>query len=807
MTWRRSLLVVLLLLASSPAWAVKEWYDHYLEARDRLIPAGRHQEALAALQAAVKLKPASAADEQTYGLQFVDYLPYYHQGLCYLRLGDFNSALRLLNIEESQGAIRRTGLYKDLLKLRTEAQDAENQRLARLARAEVQRLLKEVAELEKARRYDDALARLAQASKAAAGLDPQTQRSLAEMRETLRASETAAVQAAVRAQRIEQALAEGQRLLEQGRAADAGLRFDEVLGLDAGNARALEGKHRVQEAILASQTRAALEAALREGKALFEAQRYEEALRPLTVAAADPGAAEARRLLDEARAVLERVRAQKDQRLRIEELLAEGEKLLQERNYPAAWVRFESLLELDPTHVRGRERAALAERKTGEAMYERWLPNQGPLMTFFEPRGPATTTSEATVSVVGVATDDRGVARVQFRLGERVVAEHVPPAQLDSAESTRNVPFEREFPLDPGLNRITVTAIDSSGLVHEQGFQVTRRLRFYETPAFLPSALAAAAGVVGAGLGAQRWRRRRAVRRRFNPYIAGAPVMDEGMFFGRAKLMARILNVLHHNSLMITGERRIGKTTFLYHLGRALEADQATDYRFFPVFVDLQGVPEEVFFHTVMSDVVEALRLPAETRAALRFLPDATRYDGRDFSHDLQRVIEELKTRTARKVKLALLIDEVDVLNDYSERVNQRLRGIFMKTFSEHLVAIMSGVGIRRSWNSEGSPWYNFFDEVELACLDREEAEALVREPVQGFFRYEAEAVQAILELSQLKPYVIQKFCIHAVNRMLEEGRTVVSAADVEAVREAVREAPDAVPATPPRPASRPVAD
>jgi hypothetical protein len=29
-------------------------------------------------------------------------------------------------------------------------------------------------------------------------------------------------------------------------------------------------------------------------------------------------------------------------------------------------------------------------------------------------------------------------------------------------------------------------------------------------------------------------------------------------------------------------------------------------------------------------------------------------------------VIAELKTRTPRKVKLALLIDEVDVLNEYS---------------------------------------------------------------------------------------------------------------------------------------------
>ena len=152
----------------------------------------------------------------------------------------------------------------------------------------------------------------------------------------------------------------------------------------------------------------------------------------------------------------------------------------------------------------------------------------------------------------------------------------------------------------------------------------------------------------------------------------------------------------------------------------------------------------------------------------------------------VQRVIEDLKRGTTRLVKLVLLIDEVDVLNEFSERVNQRLRSIFMKTFSEHLVAVMSGVGIKRIWTSEGSPWYNFFDEIELSAFSREEAEALIREPVEDVFRWEPEAVERILTLSLLKPYLIQKFCIHSVNRMLEEGRTTITAADVQAVRDTV---------------------
>ena len=125
------------------------------------------------------------------------------------------------------------------------------------------------------------------------------------------------------------------------------------------------------------------------------------------------------------------------------------------------------------------------------------------------------------------------------------------------------------------------------------------------------------------------------------------------------------------------------------------------------------------------------------------------------------------------------------MLNEYSESVNQRLRGIFMKSFSENLVAVMSGVGISRRWKSEASPWYNFFDEIELLPFSREEAEALVREPVAGVFRWKPEAVERVLELSQLRPYLVQKLCVHAVNHMLEAGRSTIRREDVDAARAA----------------------
>jgi hypothetical protein len=776
--------VLALLLAAAPAFAVKEWYDYYLEARDGHIRSGRYAEAIVALQQAIRLKPEPAVNEQTYGLQFVDYLPYYYLGLCYLKTGDFNSAQRMFNIEEDRGAIKRSSAYRDLLRQRTEAENGERQRVAKLARDEVERLLKEASELARAKRYDEALVRIAQAQAAAVALDPATQQRVIEAKQRLLAEQQAQGDSAKRAQRIEQALAEARRLLDDDRATEAIVHFDEVLGLDAKNQKALDGKREAQERILASQTRQNLLERFAEGKKLFEAGQYEQALPPLTDAAADPDNAPARDLLAQARKLVEGMQKQREISVKIEALMAEAERLLEARKFPEAWVKFEAILQLDPENPKARERLSFAQRMTGEDIFSKIFPNQPPLLFFYEPR--TNVVEGPSVGVVGVATDDRGVVKVEFKLGDQLFGQPLLPPRLDSNENRRSVSIQREFPLSPGLNVITVTATDTSGEVRSQTFEITRKLRFWETQAFFPSALGGALGLLGAGLAVQRARRRRAVRSRFNPYIAGAPVLDDDMFFGRDKLMTRIMNVLHHNSLMITGERRIGKTTFMYHLKKTLEGDEGTDYKFFPVFTDLQGVPEDGFFHAVMSDVVEALELSPDTLGAMRYREEGP-YDGRDFSHDIQRVIEELKTRTPKRVKLAMLIDEVDVLNEYSERINQRLRSIFMKTFSEQLVAIMSGVGIKRAWKSEGSPWYNFFDEIELAGFSREDAEALIRTPVEGIFRFEPEAVEVILEASALKPYVIQKFCIHSLNRMLEQGREVVRAEDVEAVRDAVR--------------------
>src|SRR5262245_23807858 len=213
------LLPLLLLLVASPAWAIQEWYDYYRDA-EASMRRSRYDEALRSLQEAVRLRKESGLNVRTYGMTFVDYFPYYQQGLCHLRLGDENSAIRMFNIEESQGAIRGTRLYGELVRLREQAQAqvqiqdeaTEKQKRIRRAGEEVERLRREGTELHRDGKYEEALARLAQAEKAAEVLEPAARQQVADQVKRIRSEQNERAERAATAQKIEEGLARGKRL-------------------------------------------------------------------------------------------------------------------------------------------------------------------------------------------------------------------------------------------------------------------------------------------------------------------------------------------------------------------------------------------------------------------------------------------------------------------------------------------------------------------------------------------------------------------------------------------------------------------
>jgi hypothetical protein len=278
-----------------------------------------------------------------------------------------------------------------------------------------------------------------------------------------------------------------------------------------------------------------------------------------------------------------------------------------------------------------------------------------------------------------------------------------------------------------------------------------------------------------------RRRGRGALRRKFNPYISGEPVRREDMFFGRSDLMRRIMDTLHNNSIMIHGERRIGKTTLLYQLANRLRGDTDPEYFFVPVLVDLEGTPGDALFHTLMEGIVWTCLplLPGPPDLTFNAVSDQ-RYGDRDFGRDLSIILAGLKSIAGKEVRIILLMDEMDAIDGYGRMVQLQLRRVFMKDFPQSVGAIVAGVRISRTWDRPESPWYNLFVEMQMPPFSEEEARELITEPVKGIYRYEEQAVRRIIHYGRGRPYRVQHYCLEAVNHMLADGRSKVKLTDVE---------------------------
>jgi len=189
----------------------------------------------------------------------------------------------------------------------------------------------------------------------------------------------------------------------------------------------------------------------------------------------------------------------------------------------------------------------------------------------------------------------------------------------------------------------------------------------------------------------------------------------------RERTIRRILSTIHNNSILVCGGPGTGKTSMLLELKEHLLAGGDPTTEFFPVFVDLHGVPERLVFATAAAAVNEQLaQMPLFCRVNHIADPKLD-YSHRDLANDLRSVLRMFRKRGAGQARLVLLVDGIDELNNYAPRTTQRVRSLFMAGLDGNLVMVATAVEIDKRWEQEGSPWYNFFEEIELPAVDHEQ--------------------------------------------------------------------------------------
>ncbi len=775
--------------------AADPWYEHYEKAEQALVDED-WPGAVREINAALEKKGDSGARVRSYGMNVTSYFPYFKLGIAYYELRQYEAAIQAFETELRLGAIaadedqsKRLAHYQEMA--RTAHERASQQQASRV-RQIVEQSLGSAETLATDGRFEDAIAELDKALAVAPG-DEQALEKMDELRRRLAASRRDEALERNVARLIE----EGQSLIasEQFARAASVLQQAQLLAPDAEIARMLDSAKRglaAQVNGVGGPDSSLIGSGLQEVRTLEAAGRLDEALDKLqSLLVIEPTHSDVLSIHGRLLRQREQAESRAATLASIDRLLGEAETRLQQGSAEASLSAANQVLALDPGNSVAlnyvSEAYALISRRLLGSTFAGNLP---PAVRFVDLREEEAegmmlqTTRSPDFRLTGVVIDSAPVEVAFIRDDDADLHSELSSQPLGDIYLTE---FDVKATLPPGETVIRLVATDVENLVSSSEYVVRYLRPFYRAPWFYALLLFGVVASIAVPLWQRRRRRHRLRTRRYNPYVAGAPVLDESMFFGRRQLVNRILQTIHNNSLLIYGERRIGKTSIQHQLKRRLESLVDPSYVFHPVYIDLQGTPEEHFFGTIAEDIFDELK---PVLAGLRPSRDtAGEYGYRDFVRDVREVIRTLQRRTEKRVKLVLLIDEVDELNDYDPRINQKLRSLFMKNFAENMVAVVSGVEIKKQWEKEGSPWYNFFEEIEVEPLAPEEARHLIEQPIERIFRLEGGAVERIIALTAGKPYLIQKLCVSLVTRLYEQHRQLITVADVEHVARQGREA------------------
>jgi len=274
-----------------------------------------------------------------------------------------------------------------------------------------------------------------------------------------------------------------------------------------------------------------------------------------------------------------------------------------------------------------------------------------------------------------------------------------------------------------------------------------------------------------------------------NPYIAGAPVVESSMFFGREDVFGWIERSLEgkfvNHILVVHGQRRVGKTSVLKQIPNFLPD------KYIQVFFDLQGRTSTTldrFLWWLASEIVRELKREHDIN-----IPKPDRKAFEDTEYLVNEFLTGLRPLLSDRV-LLLTFDEFDSFDQ------PEIRKTLSHPLIDYLRRLMEveGLNFIFSVGSSGDKLENmqasytdFFKNAlyrKISFLTSDDCQRLITKPVDGLIEYEKKAVKLINEITSGHPYFTQLMCHELFSLCQKTGSRTISAGDVKAVLEDVVE-------------------
>lgn len=269
-----------------------------------------------------------------------------------------------------------------------------------------------------------------------------------------------------------------------------------------------------------------------------------------------------------------------------------------------------------------------------------------------------------------------------------------------------------------------------------------------------------------------------------NPYIAGVPVTESSMFFGRQDVFDWIERSLAgkyvDHILIIHGQRRVGKTSVLKQIPNHLSN------RYIQVYFDLQGRTQATIDRFLWWMARHILRTMRSQSGVTISIPDQETFT-QDSEYFHTRFLPALKPFMGNRV-LLLTFDEFDILSqpNMMESLGKPLAGYLSQLFElEDLNFIFSiGSSGKKLENMQAS--YTEFFKValykEISFLEQADCYQLITRPVKGVLSYDPGAVERIYQITSGHPYYTQLTCHELFSNCQKTEENRITQRDVEAI-------------------------
>jgi len=287
-----------------------------------------------------------------------------------------------------------------------------------------------------------------------------------------------------------------------------------------------------------------------------------------------------------------------------------------------------------------------------------------------------------------------------------------------------------------------------------------------------------------------------------NPYVVGKPLTaaSESLYVGREDVFRwieeNLIGKTQPHTLILYGQRRMGKTSTLYQLvggHRGKNIREYPGYPIYPVYIDLQrlaGCEKAEFFDRLSHDISRNLH-----RRGIEVSPPASWSINGTIFRDFDDFLDKVEDKLPENGLLVLIMDELEQLQVSIERgqLSQDILS-YLRSLMQHRTRVtFILVGTNQLVEDYWSIIFHVGISREIVSLTRDETERLIREPVAPMIQYDDLAVERIWLAARGHPYFSQLIChrlISATN-LTNNRSKLVSIADVRETFDRILEEDD----------------